>query len=131
MDDAELTCGMELAQNADVPEKLGALMSHVAQNLEAHARWVGTASEAAQREHDAMLAVAQGYRAMGSAGRDTAALMRSLASLPEAPHDPKKRDSAAFSAWMKAKIALQRELAAMLLEHAAMSERALDAASDR
>ena len=125
MDDEELTCGMELAQNADVPEKLGALMSHVAENLEAHARWVGAASEPAKREHDAMLAVAAAYRAIGTAGRDAAQLMRSLASLPPAPHDPAARDLAAFTAWMKAKVALQREVAAMLLEHADLSERAL------
>jgi hypothetical protein len=51
--------------------------------------------------------------------------MRSLASLPPAPHDSAARDLAGFTAWMKAKVALQREAAAMLLEHAELSERAL------
>lgn len=124
MDD-ELTCGMELARNAGVPEKLGALMSHVAENLEAHARWVGTANDEAKREHDAMLAVAEGYKTMGEAGRAAAELMRSLEHLPAVRHDPSARDLPAFRAWMTTKIQLQREVAALLLEHAELSERAL------
>jgi hypothetical protein len=110
MDDKELTCGMELAKSADVPEKLGALMSHVADNLEAHARSV--ASELAQHEHDAMLAVAAAYRAIGTAGRDAAQLMRSLASMPPAPHDPTSRDLAAFTAWALSKRRAARASAA-------------------
>jgi hypothetical protein len=124
-DELDMTCGQELAQSAEVPEKLGTLMGHVADNMEAHARWVGAASAEARREHDAMLAVAHEYRNISVSSARTAALMRSLRDLPGAPHDPARLDRAALVAWMQAKIHMQREFAALLLAHAEDSERAL------
>lgn len=124
-DELDMTCGQELAQSAEVPEKLGALMGHVADNMEAHARWVGAASAEAKREHDAMLAVAREYRNLSVSSARTAALMRSLHDLPGTPHDPAPLDQVALVAWMQAKIRMQREFAAVLLAHAEDSEYAL------
>lgn len=126
MNDEESTCGRELAASAEVPDALAALMSHVAHNLDAHAKWVGTGSTAAGREHDAMLGVAAEYRAIAAAAEHAARVMRSFANLDAAPHDPAAFDRAAFSEWMRTKIELQRELANMLLAHAAASEKALE-----
>lgn len=125
MNDDEPCCGRELAASAEVPEALGALMNHVAMNLDAHAAWVGSNSEAARLERDAMTLVAREYRAIGSAAARAAAVMRSFAELEPAPHDPARFDRAAFAAWMREKITQQRALASLLLEHAAVSERAL------
>ena len=60
--DVEQTCGAELAASAEVPEKWGALMAHVAANTETHATWMGNGSEAARRERDGLLRVAAAYR---------------------------------------------------------------------
>jgi hypothetical protein len=119
--DAEETCGAELARDAEVPEKLGRLMEHVAENLRAHAVWVGMSTEEARREHDALQHVASGYESIGEAAGRTAAAMRAMRSLPPAPHDASAFDRGAFVVWMREKIAMQRELARLLLEHAELS----------
>jgi hypothetical protein len=124
------TCGQELASSAAVPEQFAALFKHVAVNFRDHAAWVGTATAEAEREHDAMLAVALGYEATAESAQRTAVFMRTLAGLPAAAHDPHKMDRAKFFTWMKTKLELQRALAGMLIEHAEQSERALQAIRD-
>lgn len=79
------TCGAELAKDAEVPEKLGRLMAHVAQNLRVHAAWVGTQIAEAKLEHDALQQVAEGYEAISQAASRTAASMIALRDLPPAP----------------------------------------------
>jgi hypothetical protein len=122
----EETCGAELARDAEVPKKLGLLMAHVAQNLRAHAAWVGTKSTEATLEHDALQQVADGYEAISNAAGRTAATMLAMEALPPAPHDPIAFDRASFLGWMRQKVSMQRELARLLLEHAASSEKALE-----
>jgi hypothetical protein len=126
MSDQEDTCGQELAAGAVIPEQLGALLIHVAGNLREHAAWVGSATPAAKREQEAMLATAQRYEALGAQAQETAASLRALAQLPAAEHDPGKLDRQKLAVWMKTKIELQRKLAGSLLEHAEASQRVLD-----
>jgi hypothetical protein len=123
----EQTCGQEMAVSAEVPLRWQALMDHVAGNMDAHATWVGTATPAAKQEHDALRRVATAYRAMAWAAGSAAQAMQAMKDLPPAPHDPAKRDGAAWASWMREKIRLQRELAALLERHAADSEHALGA----
>jgi hypothetical protein len=108
-----------------VPEQLAALMSHVAENLEAHARWVGKQSSDARLEHAGMLQLAHDYREIAAAALRAVSTMRSLRDLPVVPHDPKGWDQPAFTRWMREKIDLQRAFAALILEHADDSERVL------
>ena len=131
METDEHSCGEELAASAEVPEAWRDLMSHVAINLDAHATWVGTASPAARAEHDGLRRVAAAYRDMAAAADRAVALMRSMRTLPAAPHDPAAFDGAAFASWMRDKIERQRALAALLERHAAVSARALDATALR
>ena len=119
------SCGEELAESALVPERLAELFQHVAENLQAHAEWVGTESEAARAEHVAMLEVAADYRAIARAATHAARNMRRLVSLPAAPHDTARWDRTAWSRWMRRKVELQRAFAQLMLEHADASERAL------
>jgi len=120
-----MTCGEEMAANAEVPEQLSRLFTHVAQNMDAHARWVGTTTPEARAEHAAMLALAADYRAIASAADRAVVTMRKHRNLPAAPHDPRALDKAAFSAWMTRKMELQRAFARLLLEHAELSEQGL------
>jgi hypothetical protein len=122
---AEKTCGEEVATSAEGPEAWRDLMRHVAINLEAHAAWVGSGSPAAREEHDGLRGVAAAYLEMAAAADRACAVMRAMRGVPAAPHDPARRDGAAFVAWMRRKVELQRALASMLERHAAESERAL------
>jgi hypothetical protein len=121
----EPTCGQELAASAVVPEKIGELMRHVAQNLRAHAAWVGDETPAAEAEQTAMSSVADCYQGIADAAARAAVTMLGCSSLGPAPHDPMRFDRPAFALWMREKIRLQRELAALLVHHAEMSERGL------
>ncbi|MDX2051873.1 MAG: hypothetical protein SFV15_05730 [Polyangiaceae bacterium] len=125
------TCGQELAASAAVPEQFAALFMHVAANLRDHATWVGTDCVDAQREHDAVVDVAIGYERMSIDAQRTAALMRTLQNLPALPHDPQKMDRKKFLVWMETKIALQRDLARMLIEHAEQSQRVVEQMTDQ
>jgi hypothetical protein len=121
----EATCGEEIAASVEVPEAWRDLMRHVALNLEAHAAWVGTGSPAAREEHDGLRRVAAAYLEMAAAAERAGEVMRAMRAVPAAPHDPARRDGAAFAAWMRRKVELQRALASTLERHAAASERAL------
>jgi hypothetical protein len=119
------SCGKELAEGAVIPEQVAVLFAHVAFNLREHAKWVGVASSEAAREHAALIAVADGYEAISAEAQRVCNFMRTLASLPAAPHDPEQQDRRAVAAWMQTKLAVQRNLAKLLNEHADQSERAL------
>jgi hypothetical protein len=123
--DSEQTCGQELADAAEVPQRWGDLMNHVALNLEGHARWVGADSTAAKQEHDALLRVAHEYRAMADAANRAATAMQAMKDLAPTPHDPSRMDRAAQANWLCAKIQMQRDFAALLSRHANESEQAL------
>jgi hypothetical protein len=114
-----------MAASAEVPERWGALMRHVAGNMDAHAAWVGSGSPPSRRERAAMLRVARAYRAMADAATRAAAAMKAMRELPAAPHDPARLDRAALASWMREKIRMQLEFAALLTRHAEASERAL------
>ena len=119
------SCGAELAESAIVPEKLAALMQHVATNMVAHAAWVGTDGDACRAEHRALLEVAAGYRAIAAAALNAASTTRALGDLELAPHDPLRWNRESFATWMRRKIELQTELAQLLLKHAEQSKGAL------
>jgi hypothetical protein len=125
MSEQEETCGQELARSAEVPDRLARLFAHVAENMDAHAGWVGAASPEARREQEAMRAAAAAYRKIAEAATEAVELLRSLGDLPAAPHDPATLDRRALAAWMAVKVEMQRGFAQLLLEHAAESERAL------
>jgi hypothetical protein len=125
----EATCGQELAQDAVVPDQLSRLFAHVAKNMEVHARWVGTASPQASREYDALRATAAAYQRIANSAAYAASFMRSLVDLPAAAHEHAQLDRQALAAWMHTKVAMQREFAQLLLDHAAASEQALAAMS--
>lgn len=118
-------CGAELGEAANVPESLARLMDHVAVNLTAHAKWVGSASDAAAAEHDALVQLAFDYRAIAGAARQAASTMRGMTGLDAAPHDPERWDKAGFAAWLALKIDLQTQLGQLLLDHAKEARRHL------
>lgn len=122
----ENACGLELREAAGVPESLALLMDHIAENLTAHAAWVGTGSDVAAAEHTALTQLALEYRAIASAARQAASTMREMAGLHAAPHDPKRWDKAAFATWLERKISLQTTLGEVLIEHARAAQRHLD-----
>ena len=115
-----------MARDAEVPDSLGRLMAHVAKNMEAHARWVGASPGGAQ-EATAMERVAVAYHAIAAAAARAAAAMRAMKDLPAVPHDPARADREGQVAWMRQKIAMQKEFARLILRHTRASEVALAA----
>src|SRR5580692_6616925 len=99
MDAEEMTCGQEMAADAEVPELLARLMRHVAGNMETHATWVGAGAE-----HDALRIVAREYVAIADAAARAARAMQAMRDIPGAPHDPTRLDRAALARWMGEKI---------------------------
>ena len=98
-----MACGAELGAAAIVPERLAALMSHVAENLEAHARWVGTETPQARAEHQGLSRLAGDYRAIAAAAQRTAATMHGLRALEPAPTTPPAGTARGFSSGCSAK----------------------------
>jgi hypothetical protein len=125
MSEMEASCGTELAASSDIPEQFGSLFAHVAQNLRAHASWVGDGGTECKREQEALIAAAAAYESVASVCARTAELLRSFATLPPAFHDVNQWDRTAWEGWMRTKIQIQRALAATLTEHADQSEEAL------
>lgn len=121
----EATCGQELAQDAEVPELLGELWEHVATNMAAHAKWVGTATPEAAAEHDSLTHIAREYRNIAAAAERAAAIMKSMADQPAAPHDAARADRAGQARFIRRKIELQLKLADLLVQHAETSRSAL------
>jgi hypothetical protein len=116
--------GQEIAADAEVPEKLGKLMAHVATNMETHANWAGL-TQAGKKERDALMAVAREYRAIADASNRAATAMVAMKDLPPTPHDPSQLDRAGQAKWMREKIQMQLQFAQLLTQHAAASKRAL------
>jgi hypothetical protein len=121
----EMTCGQELAEDAEVPELLGQLWEHVATNLLSHAKWVGTATPEAAAEHDGLAHIAREYRNIAAAAERAATIMKSMQDLPPAPHDPSRLDRSGQARFIRRKIELQLKLAALLVSHADASRAAL------
>jgi hypothetical protein len=119
------SCGAELSEEAVIPEQLAALMQHLANNMEAHARWVGSASNDAEAEHDALTRLATHYRRIATHATRAARTLHTLRDLDPAPHDPAPFHRSFFEASLRKKVDLQRSFAQLLLEHAATSKRAL------
>jgi len=124
--DAAASCGREMAEDAEVPAKLGMLLRHVASNMLAHATWVG-ASPAGERERDALRKVATEYLAMADAAGRAAQAMEAMWEIPGAPHDPQGLDRQAQIAWMRKKIDLQGDFIRLLTQHAQQSKKVLAA----
>lgn len=100
-------------------------MQHVANNLEAHARWVGGDSPEAEAERDGLRRLAQHYRRIADSARQAATTMRNMHDLEPVHHDPARWNDVAFARWMRTKVALQRSFATLLLQHADTSEKVL------
>jgi hypothetical protein len=124
MDAEEVTCGQEMAADAEVPEKLARLMSHVSSNMEVHAKWVGAGPSGAP-ERDSLMVVAREYQAIADAAIRAAAAMKAMKDIPAAPHDPSRLDRGQQALWMRAKIDMQTQFARLLIEHAEASKKAL------
>ncbi len=120
----ELTCGREIAADSEVPEKLAKLMSHVATNMVAHAKWVASNAEG-KREHDALVAVAQRYSDIADAATRASAAMKAMEAIPAVAHDPSARDVGGQARWMREKIRMQIDFAQMLMQHAEKSKMVL------
>lgn len=120
----EMTCGQEISADAEVPDQLARLMSHVAANMEAHAKWAGS-GVGGKQEHDGLVVVAREYEAIAAAARRAAKAMKDMKNVSPTRHDPSLFDRDGQIRWMRAKIEMQLEFAQMLTRHADVSRKVL------
>jgi hypothetical protein len=84
--DEPQTCGEGLAQRADLPARLSALMAAMVEVLEAHQQALDLTDENARSEQAAYEQLVDDYRQLMSALRATADHMRGCQDLPLARH---------------------------------------------
>jgi hypothetical protein len=117
-------CGAMMKDTAKLPAKFAELMTAIADGQTAHANWVGMGKDAAsQAEAAAIKKIAQDHRDLAAAAKKAAADMEAAATLTPAPHDPAKMDQKAMQEQMTKNLALEREMANMMLKHADESEK--------
>ena len=121
---SQMTCGQMMASKAVMPQKMSELLTNVADNLEAHAKWVGTKDKAAKAENDQLIKVAKEHRAIAASMKKTAETMQKGKDLAQAPHDMKTMDPK-MAEGMTRQIALEREMASLLQKDADDAEKHL------
>ena len=84
--DEPQTCGEGLAQRADLPARLSALMAAMAEVLETHQQALDLTDDNARMEHAAHQQLVDDYRRLTSALRLTADHMLGCRDLPMARH---------------------------------------------
>jgi hypothetical protein len=84
--DEPQTCGEGIAQRADLPARLSALMAAMAEVLETHQQALDLTDDNARMEHAAHQELVDDYRRLASALRRTADHMLGCRDLPLARH---------------------------------------------
>ena|SRR5688572_11080530 len=120
----EENCGAMMKSLVPLPTKFAELMTAVADGQTAHANWVGMSKDPkATAEATAVKKIADDHRALAAAAKKTAADMEAASTLQPVAHDKTKMDPKAMQDSMTKQIALEREMANMMLKHADESEK--------
>jgi hypothetical protein len=110
-DEEPQTCGTGLAENAVLPEKLGAVAAGMADVLENHMQALDVTDPNAKAEHDAYTKLVSELRRVAAELRATADQMAGYRHLPMGRHDEQVMASAdvlrTFEDFVKAKHELQ------------------------
>jgi len=85
---AQPTCGMGLAANAELPARLAALLAARAEVLERHTRALDPVDSRTQPEHDAYTSLVRAHREIAGAMEALAQQMLGYRDLPMGQHDP-------------------------------------------
>jgi hypothetical protein len=105
------TCGKGLAENAELPAKLGAVAAGMAEVLEHHMHALDVTDPNAKAEHDAYAQLVDAHRSIAAQLRATADQMAGYRDLPMGRHDEQVMTSPdalrVFDAFVKAKQELQ------------------------
>jgi hypothetical protein len=120
----EENCGAMMKQTAALPKKFAELMTAVTDGMTAHANWAAMNKDPkSQAEAAAMKKIADDHRALAAAATKAASDMEAAGTLQPAPHDRSKMDPKAMADQMTKQIALEREMANMMLKHADEGEK--------
>jgi hypothetical protein len=119
-----MPCGDMIKNHVIFPTKMAELMTAIADNLEGHAKWMGTVkgSKEAKAEADALRKIAKDHRDLAAAMKKAAATMEKASSIAPAPHDMKTMDPKAGESMMK-QAALEKEIGGMMQKDASEMEK--------
>lgn len=118
-EDEQRTCGKGVAENAALPERMGALLGAVADVLQNHERSLDGRDANGAAELAAYQRLVEAHRGAASALAGLAATMRGFRDLPPADHDMAKLMDAASVEVMGALVRAQEDVLALLQERAA------------
>lgn len=127
MHDERPTCGKGLAAHAALPEKLGALLSAMAELLDNHTRSLSIEDANAMLEREAYARLIKDQQVVATNLKALAAAMRSYRGLPIAPHDERtltdQRSLHVFDALIRAEEGVLALLQRSVDEHRVMRSR--------
>jgi hypothetical protein len=130
------TCGKGLAENAVLPEKLGAVAAAMADVLENHIQALDLTDPNATAEHDAYTKLVDAHRKIAAELRATADQMAGYGDLPMGGHDEQVMTSPDVLRTFEAFVNAKQVLHALLERHAgedqemlAQMQRAIGSAS--
>jgi hypothetical protein len=119
MQDEQPTCGKGLAAHAVLPERIGALLTAMAELLQNHTRSLTSADTNSGRERAAYDRLVTKQRAIASSLEDLASAMRSYRDLPMGAHDESALSDRASLEVFAAFVRAEESLLALLQESAA------------
>jgi hypothetical protein len=119
------TCGKGLAQQSELPAKLGELIASLAENLEVHMRTLDLKDQHTRQELDAYVKLASQHREIAALLTAVAGEMAGYRDLPMARHDMKAMtDPSILEAFQKfAKI--EQELLALFQKRVEQNQKML------
>jgi hypothetical protein len=116
-------CGQMIKSHVVFPTKMADLMNQLADNFEAHAKWVGQSKDkAAKQEAEALNKMAKDHRALAKDMQKAAATMEKYSNIPPAPHDMKTMDPK-MGEMMTKQAALEKEIGGMMVKDASDMEK--------
>jgi hypothetical protein len=119
------TCGQGLAEQSELPAKLGDLIASLAENLEIHMKALDLKDQNARKELEAYVKLAKEHRQIAVLLTVTASEMAGYRNLPMARHDAKAMSHPKVFQTFEKFVAIEQDLLAMLQRHVEQDQKML------
>ncbi len=116
----EMTCGQMMAAKAELPAKLAEMITAMNAGMEMHMKALGKDGKA---EKAGMMKLVKDHKAMIAAASKTSKDMAAMKDLKACKHDPKVMSDPKMMDGMTKQIALEKELASMMMKDAEAGEK--------
>ena len=121
----KMSCGQMMEAKSALPAKMSEMLTSVADGLEMHAKWASS-TKPGKAEHDTLMKLSKDHRQMAASMKKTSEEMVKAKTLASVQHDMTKMDPK-MGEVMGKQIALEREMASMMMKDADESEKMMQA----